>query len=139
MAGLDPEPQTKIDNRVWFGTKLALWRSKVGWEIAVKQATEILARCRHADGCAGDKDEQAPCQADCPDREVRMSALVVLNAGRQFAPLNASKLAQQPYVMPSREYFSAVIAELAAAQAELEVLRGTVVTMPAPNPPQLKE
>ena len=140
MLGLDPEPRVPVDTRVWFGQKLALWRSKYAWDIAVKQAAEIVQRCRHADPCAGATDEHEPCLAACPDREIRMSALVVLNAARDFAPPSASKLANQPYMAPSREYFSGVIAELAACQAELAVLRGTVVTAPPTNdPPQLKE
>jgi hypothetical protein len=137
MAALEPEPRTAIDNRIWFGAKLALWRSKVGWEIATKQAAEIVARCRHAEACEGAENEQEPCLAECPDREIRMSALVVLNAARQFEPMTVSRLAQQPYTAPSREYFSAVVAELASCQAELETLRGTVVTVPSKNePPQ---
>jgi hypothetical protein len=139
MLGLDPEPRTAVDNRVWFGQKLALWRSKYAWDIVVKQAAEILPRCRHADGCVGATDEHEPCLGGCPDREIRMSALVVLNAARDFAPPSASKLAQQPYMPPSREYFSGIVAELAACQAELAVLRGTVVTAPSTNEPQLEE
>jgi hypothetical protein len=140
MLGLDPEKQTKVDNRVWFGQKLALWRSKYAWDLAAKQASEIVARCRHMTGCPAEVDEKEPCLPNCPDREFRMSALVVLNAARDFAPVNASKLAQQPYTMPSREYFSGVVGELAACQAELEILRGTVVTMPPDSDPlQLKE
>jgi hypothetical protein len=140
MAGLAPELRTTVDNRVWFGAKLALWRSKYAWDIAVRQATEIVSRCRHEDDCDGANDETVPCLATCPDREIRMSALVVLNAARQFAPPIASKLANQPYLAPSREYFSDVVGELAACQAELEVLRGTVVTAPPENePPKLKE
>jgi hypothetical protein len=140
MAGANPEKKTLVDNRVWFGAKLALWRSKVGWEIVLKQAAEIVGRCAHADGCPAESDETEPCLDGCPDREVRMSALVILSAARQSEPVSASKLAEQPYSMPSREYFASVVAELAACQAELEVLRGTVITMPPANdPPQLKE
>ena len=138
MLGLDPAPRVPVDARVWFGQKLALWRSKVGWEIAVKQAAEIVARCAHMAGCPAESTETEPCLPDCPDREIRMSALVVLNAARQFTPPVASKL-NQPYTAPSREYFSGVVAELAACQAELETLRGTVVTMPPSNEPQLQE
>jgi hypothetical protein len=140
MMGHAADKRIQVDTRVWFGQKLALWRSKVGWEIAVKQAAEITARCKHAPECAGADDETEPCSDSCPDREVRMSALVILNAARQFTPPMASKLAEQPYAMASREYVSALIAELAACQAELETLRGTVVTMPPPHdPPNLKE
>jgi hypothetical protein len=140
MLGRAPELRTQVDNRVWFGQKLALWRSKVAWEIAEKQAKEIVLRCAHMEGCPGKTVETEPCLADCPDREFRMSALVILNAARQFAPIVASKLAEQPYMMPSREYVSALVAELAACQAELETLRGAAVTMPTPNEaPALKE
>jgi hypothetical protein len=138
MMGLDPELRTLVDNRVWFGQKLALWRSKVGWEITQKQAAEIVARCSHMTGCAGATDEHEPCLPDCPDREFRMSALVVLNAARQFAPPSASKIANQPYMAPSREYFSEIVAELAACQAELETLRGSATTLPPPNDHQEK-
>ena len=146
MMGLDPEPRTLVDNRVWFGQKLALWKSKVAWDIAVRQATEIVLRCTHMTGCpaapgAGTPEsiEKETCLPDCPDREFRMSAFVILNAARGFAPPTASKISGQLYTMPSREYFSAVVAELAACQAELEVLRGTVSTMPPPNESQLQE
>ena len=140
MLGLDPEKKVQVDTRVWFAQKLALWRSKVGWGIAVRQAEEIVERCRHTEGCPGATDEQARCLESCPDRENRLSALVVLNAARQFEPPNASKLANQPYMAPTREYFSDVIAELAACQAELENIRGTAVTMPPEtDPPQLQE
>src|ERR1700678_1300053 len=98
MLGLTPEPRTTIDNRIWSGAKLALWRSKYAWDLTVRQAAEIIQRCRHADDCAGKSDERESCLETCPDREIRLSALVVLNAARAFAPPSASKLAQQPYV-----------------------------------------
>jgi len=140
MMGLDPEKRTLIDNRVWFGQKLALWRSRYAWDIAVKQAAEIVARCSHMTGCPAETVETEPCLADCPDREIRMSALVVLNAARQFAPPVAAKIANQPYMAPSREYFSEIVAELAACQAELAALRGDAATVPPTHdPPQLQE
>jgi hypothetical protein len=135
MLGLDPEPRTMVDNRVWFGQKIALWRCKVAWDIAAKQAAEIVARCSHMTGCPAVAVESEPCLTDCPDREFRMSALVILNAARQFAPPSATKVAQQPYSAPTREYFSEIVAELAACQAELEKLRGAAVTLPPPNEP----
>lgn len=54
----------------------------------------------------------------CPDREIRMSALVVLSAARQHAPTDVSKPADGPYFAPSREYFSEVLSSLHAAQVE---------------------
>jgi hypothetical protein len=133
MMGPFPEKKVTIDERWWSAAKLALWRSKVAWEIALKQAGELLARLEHGPDC--DVGEDEPCRADCPARELRLSGLVILNAARQFAPLSAKKLADAPYIAPSREYFSEVIAELAACQAELEAL----TVRPTPPVTQLKE
>ena len=37
--------------RDWNGLKLGLWRSKVAWEIAAREASEIIDRCGHMPGC----------------------------------------------------------------------------------------
>jgi len=123
MMGRDPEEQALVDKRQWHAMKLAIWRSKGALEIATRQAIEIVSRCQHADGCAGQASETEPCRVDCPDREVRLSALVILNAARQLTPIDARRPANMPYIPPSREYFSDVLAELAAAQAEVEALQ----------------
>lgn len=149
--------------RDWSAMKLALWRSKTGWEIAAREAAAILDRCRHADGCPATEDETKPCLSDvyakeaqlesetddeyaqragvrtqegCPDREQRMSALVVLNAARMFAPVDVRRPANEPYFAPSREYFSEVLSDLGAAQIELEVLREALraAGVPIPSP-----
>ncbi len=122
MMGLRTPGDEKfpVPRRDWNGMKLALWRSRTGWLIAARQADETVKRCAHMEGCAGKTDETAPCLKDCPDREHRMSALVILNAARQFAPVTARQLTNEPYYAPSRERYSEVIAELAACQAELE-------------------
>ena len=136
--------------RDWNAMKLALWRSKVAWEFAMREATRILDGCGHLDGCPAVQDETQPCLSDCwekspqvegeddevytdrpgvrvqegcPDRELRMSALVILNAARMFAPIDARRAAADPYMAPSREYYSEIFSTLAAAQVEIEVLR----------------
>jgi hypothetical protein len=144
------DQKVPISVRDWNALRLALWRSRVGWEIAAREAADIVDRCAHTEGCPGRDDETMPCpsnryenhvivQEGCPDREQRMSALVVLNAARMFAPIDARKAASDPYMAPSREYFSEVIADLAAAQAELDVLRAAlsaagIAAPPSPNP-----
>lgn len=136
LAGRAPEKKVPVDVRVWNGGKLALWRCKYALDIAAKQAEEILRRCRHAPGCPGREDPDAPCGGDCPDREVRMSAAVIWAAATQLAPPSASKLSEGTYLPPSREYFSLVVAEMLACQAEAERLRevrGTVVEPPGPD------
>lgn len=113
-----------VSVRDWNALKLALWRSKVAWEIAAHEAEAILDRCIHAAGCAGKDVETEPCLRECQDRELRMSALVVLNASRQCSPANARRPTDgTAYFAPSREYFSEVLAELAATQIEIERLR----------------
>jgi hypothetical protein len=74
------------------------------------------------EGCAGKTSETSPCLPDCPDRELRASALVILNAARQFAPLDARRQADGPYYAPSRESFSETMAELGACQFEIDAL-----------------
>lgn len=135
MMGFESPDEKRVPIQVghWNAQKLALWRSKAGWEIAARQAEEILDRCNHVDSCLAQVDETKPCAPDCPDRETWMSALVILNAAKRFAPVSAAKLAKAPYYAPSREQFSEVLAELAASQAELETLRGTVITVPPAN------
>jgi hypothetical protein len=138
LMGLESPGDQKIpvQARTWDATRRALWRSKVAWDIALREANAILARCRHVEDCPAQSDETAVCQMPqpaskkprraatngCPDRELRLSMLVILNAAREFAPLNASRLAEGPYFAPSREHFSNVIAELAACQAELAAI-----------------
>ena len=137
------DQRVPVPVRDWNAMKLALWRSKWAMDISAHAAAELVARAAHMEGCPGKELETEPCLPDCPDRELRMSALVILNASRQFAPVNARQPANAPYYAPSREYFSEVLAELAVAQAELEVLRGKKMTEPpalaTKTPPQLKE
>lgn len=156
LLGVDSPGDQKIGVTIrnWIGLQLALWRSKVSWDIAHRAAQEIVDRCEHVDGCPGLEDESAPCISDryeqppeegapavlvdkgCPDREQRMSALVILNAARRFAPIEARQPAHQPYFAPSREYFSEVLADLLATQAERDALRAALgIETPAPEPP----
>ena len=166
MMGLDNPGDQKVPVAVrdWSAMKLALWKSKTAWEIAKREAEAILNRCTHAEGCPASEDETQPCLSDlyekaprgndetelqyearpgvrvqegCPDRELRMSALVVLNAARMFAPVNV-RPANEQYFAPSREYFSEVLSDLSVAQVELELLRTALrdagVPIPSPSP-----
>jgi hypothetical protein len=133
------DQKVNVSMRDWDGTRRALWRSKVSWEIALKEANGILERCAHMEGCEAETDETASCLRDCPDRELRMSALVILNSARQLAPIDARRPADGPYFAPSRERFSEVIAELAACQAELQALRGSTTSAPVTTLPPHQE
>jgi hypothetical protein len=133
------DQRVPVPVRDWNAMKLALWRSKIALDIVAHAAAELVSRAAHMEGCPGKVVETEPCLIDCPDRELRMSALVILNAARQFAPIDARKPANAPYYAPSREYFSEVLATLAIAQAELEALRGSAPAFAANPPPQLEE
>lgn len=138
MMGFETTGDQKVPVRVrdWTALKLALWRSKVAWDITERAAAAIVDRCEHAENCVALQIETEPCSPDCPDRETRMDALVVLNAARMFAPVNAVARANEPYMAPSREYFSEVIAELVTTQLENEALREALsaagLDIPAP-------
>lgn len=140
MGLINPGDQkVTVPVRDWNAMKLALWRSRNGWLIAGRQALEILGSCFHDSNCPGIDDETAPCLQECADREQRMSALVILNAARQFAPVNARQLLNEPYYAPSRERYSEVLAELSACQAELEALKERIQPPPNPEPASLKQ
>jgi len=136
-----PVPVTARTIRDWNAMKLAIWRSRLAWDLVIREATMLVERAAHMTGCPGKSVETEPCLIDCPDRETRMSALVILNAARQSAPTNVQRPADAPYFAPSREYFSEVLAELAAAQTELEAMRVRyeATLPPAAEPKQLKE
>lgn len=143
MMGFEASGDQRVPVMVrdWNGMKLALWRSKVAWDIAAREAAEILGRCVHAPDCLGEDLETELCLPHCPDRELRMSALVIMNAARMFAPIDARRVANEPYMAPSREYFSEVIAELATTQLERDVLREALraAGVEPPSPPENPE
>jgi hypothetical protein len=139
MMGLEipGDRRVPISVRDWNAMRLALWRSSVGWGIVMRQAVSILDDCLHDPSCPGADSETELCLPNCEDREKRMSALVILNAARQFAPVDARRAADDQYFAPSREYFSEVLSSLAAAQAENEILREALrrAGIEAPTPP----
>jgi len=125
--------------------KRAIWRSKSLAEITEREALLILGKCSHLEGCPGAQSETEPCfgavrfgveepELGCPDRELRMSALVILTAARQLAPVSARRPADEPYFAPSREYFSDVLATLASAQAENDAMRALLNSAGIPLP-----
>lgn len=138
----------KVSLRDWNATKLAMWRGKTLSDIVVRQALELVGHCRHSPGCPGSENETEPCFSStlnedgsvktpgCPDRELRMSALVILNAARQLSPVDARR-PSDPFYAPSREYYSELIAEFMATQLENEMLRRALqeAGVEPPSPP----
>lgn len=155
MMGLETPGDQKVPITVrdWDAIKRGLWRSKIALEIIERQAEVILGHCDHMALCPGAHDATEPCFAGCVDREKRLSANVILNAARGLAPVDARKPADGPYFAPTRELYSETLSALAAAQAEIEILRAAlqragvdpldipldVTTLNAPAPAQLEE
>jgi hypothetical protein len=134
----DADKKVPVTVRDWNAMKLAVWRSKVAWDIVVRESTELIANASHMTGCPASDSETDTCLPDCPDRELRLSALVILNAARRFAPVDARKVADGQYTAPSREYFSEVLAELAACQSQLAAIVAGGQTIPSPPPNEEK-
>lgn len=151
MMGFDipGDARVPVPVRDWNAMKIAVWRMKTAFKITSKEAEATLGQCVHSEECPGADSETEPCLATCPDREVRMSALVILNAARRFSEVNAPRPADEPFFAPSREYYSEVLSDLAAVVTELEGLyaylraRGIEIEFPipgpVPDPPQLSE
>ncbi len=134
------DKRVPVSVRDWTAMKLAMWKARYALGIVARSASEILARCKHEQGCPGETVETEPCFAGCPDRETRMDALVTLNAARMFTPVNAHQ-PMEPYFAPSRERYSETISQLGATEVERDALREMLRSMGAepPTPPENTE
>jgi hypothetical protein len=134
------DQRVPVSVRDWTAMKLAIWKSRYALEIVARAASAILARCKHEEGCPGATVETEPCFAGCPDREMRMDALVALNAARMFTPVDAHQ-PMEPYFAPSRERYSETISQLGAAEVERDALREMLRSMgvESPTPPENAE
>lgn len=162
------DQKVQVTVREWQGMKLAMWRAMTAMDIIGRTAEEIAATCQHVEGCPGAESETEPClrpeyrgilqteeaqamgapttelvKAGCPDRELRMSALVIVNAARAFTPINARRPSADAYMAPSREYFSEMISNLGAAQVQIsylhEALKNAGIDPPTAPPNELEE
>ncbi len=141
MMGFESPSDQKVPVRVgdWNALKLAAWRSRFGFGAVEQAAINIIERCKHSEGCAGAEEPTEPCLPSCPDRELRMDAFVILNSARTYSPSNARKPGDGSYFAPSREYFSEVLAELAATQLENAALREALRRAGVEPPPPPNE
>lgn len=108
-----------ISARSWKAIRRQMVRMVQGYRHVEREIDRVLASCRHADGCPAVRDRAQACLADCPDREVWLSALVIRGNAEQYTILQ-SRLPRRvtgDYSPPSREKFDAIM-------GELEVLRG---------------
>ncbi len=142
MLGFQPDAKVTIDARHWEALRRIVWRMKVAWGFVEQECLALVATCRHVDGCRGAVESTEPCRAECPDRQTRLSALVVLANAREFARADARKPGAS-YIPPTREYFDAIVSDLVAAEVALDEVRRKVVaatelvpalTEPAPPP-----
>lgn len=108
-----------ISARSWKAIRRQMVRMVQGYRHVEREIDRVLASCRHADGCPAVRDRKLPCLADCPDREVWLSALVIRGNAEQYTILQSQlpRRVTGDYSPPSREKFDAIM-------GELEVLRG---------------
>ena len=134
------DQRVPVSVRDWTAMKLAAWKARFAFENIALKAIATIGRCRHEKNCPGATEETAPCFAGCPDREMRMDALVILNNARVFTPVNANQ-PYEPYFAPSREKYSETLSQLGAAEVERDALRGMLRSMGVepPAPPENKE
>lgn len=149
MMGFETPGDKKVPVSVrdWQAMRRAIWRSAKGWEIVANTAQHIIDECDHTEGCPGLEDDTAECLRDryktvdgvavlaaagCRDRELRVSALVMLAAALQHAPRDVTKPTDE-YFAPSREYFSEILSSLHVAQLEIEELRAKIARTAQPS------
>jgi hypothetical protein len=137
MLGFQPEGKVTIDVRHWDALRRIVWRMKTSWGFVENECNAIIATCRHVDGCRGAVDSTETCHPQCPDRQTRLSALVILANAREFARADVHKPGAN-YIPPTREYFDALVSDLATAEYTLEEVRRKVAdavepTLPAPT------
>ena len=124
QLGVQPSETVTIDARRWKALRRQMLRMVLGWRNTQREARRILDSCRHASGCEGAADPSRPCLASCPDREGRLSALVILgNADEHvmFASALPRKL-DNDYSPPARETWDALVAELEVVRAGRDVI-----------------
>jgi hypothetical protein len=123
LQGFEPDTKVTIDSRHWDALKRTVWRMQTSWRFVERAASEILARCRHADGCPGTLDTTAPCLRECPDRETRMDALVICSNASGFIVNAVGQLPATSYTPPTREHYDLIVAAAVTAEEELDALK----------------
>jgi hypothetical protein len=127
LLGFQKPEMVSVDAKKWQAVRRQLVRLVIGWRYAAKESGRILETCRHADGCrAAAGDHTAPCLPACPDREVRLSALVIAHNAELYAMLRETMglplRVDGDFHPPSRETWDAVVSELEAVREGKDVL-----------------
>lgn len=117
--GIAIDEKVPVSVRVWEGMRRSLARLMLTCAQMKREGDEMLSRCRHAPGCPGEKSELEACLADCPDREWRLSALVIrANAGAHVGAFRLPRVGPDDILAPpSREFLDRMIAELELLRA----------------------
>jgi len=138
ILGFQPESKVSIDARHWESLKRIVWRMKTSWGFVESECRDLIASCQHAEGCLGADDIREPCLSSCPDRQTRLSALVIYANAREFISVNAPKptsIEGGGYIPPTREFFDLVLSELVVAHAELDDMKKLIQESGATLPP----
>lgn len=130
LLGFEPDHKVTIDSRHWESLKRIVWRMKTSWGFVGNESADLVASCRHTDGCPGAKSDSETCLRSCPDRQTRLSALVILANSREFEKVTAptpTKVSGAGYMPPTREFFDSLLSDLVAAQSENEFIKNLLI------------
>ena len=111
---------------------------KMSWGFVESECRDLVASCKHAEGCLGATDIRESCLPSCPDRQTRLSALVIYANAREFTKVEAQKptsIEGGGYIPPTREFFDLVLSDLAAAETELAEMKKAGFALPIVSPP----
>lgn len=123
MLGIPKVEKVSIDVRQWRALRRQMVRMVLGWRIADREMALVLAGCRHDAGCPAREDRTQSCLSTCPDRETRLSALVVKHNAELYS-MHGETLPKHgdDYRPPPREYFDAIVSELEALREGKDIL-----------------
>jgi hypothetical protein len=124
LQGFGRSEKVQIDARRWFALRRQLVRMVLGWRHMGRESERILAACRHAESCPATADSSRPCLAECPDREVWLSALVISHNAAEFTTIvrGLPMRLDGDYSPPQRETWDAIVTELEALRAGRDLL-----------------
>lgn len=132
---LDDEKTIPVKERVWQSMRRILARQAVSWTHCLRESRLILDACRHDPACPSKRgDPGLPCLQSCPDREINLSARVLLASALEFAgTLRLPSWTGTGYIPPTREYFDRILAELEAMRAAKDWLAELDAARPGEN------
>jgi hypothetical protein len=119
LQGFQADEKVAVKVRTWEGIRRTLANMMETAVQVVRECDEQLERCKHAPGCTAQGGLVDPCPPECPDREFRLSALVIrANFARYVGMYTLPKGNSEGVTLPpAREFLDQMISELELLRA----------------------